>query len=726
MPRYWCTATYAVSRPWAVESMASSPADTRSSMGKPTRRRLRSIVSMTRRNASRPASRGSAYSISVKRTWRRFAYTRWLASVRSSRPASLTSARLSAGISAGARLPRPKAAASSRFSSSTSRTYSRRGFRGRGSNWPRSDSNTTALRVYGKANSSKWSCAPASSSKRSSVSASGRGSSMRWMANDGTQRSVTWVIAPRAPSDTRAARRSSSPSRSSTSSPVPLTMRSPATCADRLRKRAPVPWVAVEIAPASVCRSMSPWFSMARPRAASCSPSWCSVMPASTVTSGPSTATSRLIADRSRRRPSVQAMSVNEWPDPATRTRSARRTSSASSRSVPGGASCSGAQRWSPAQFVHSSAASRVMAAAGGEPPGGTGGLGGSRRLGRALLELVDVGGPVRLGVRGRVAQEPLGVERRHAAAPGGGHRLAVGVVHEIARGEDARDTGASGTALHLHVAVLVELDLALHELGVRLMADRHEGAVDLDLPRRAILRVLEHRLAQRAVAIGLEALHHVRGDQLDVLGLACAVEHDRRGTELVAAVDDAHLLRELREEGGVLHGGVAAAYHDRRLPAEEGGVAGGAVGDAPGGELLLAWHAELLGLGAHRQHHGAGADLTVPYEHPVRPGVLRQLDPRGVVGEKAGPEALRLVAELLHHLRSHDPVRIAGVVLDVGGLLEQAAPGEALDHERLEVGARAVERGRVARGPTAHDHQVLDLLRIQLASTADTLLFEV
>jgi hypothetical protein len=47
----------------------------------------------------------------------------------------------------------------------------------------------------------------------------------------------------------------------------------------------------------------------------------------------------------------VQAMSVKEWPEPATFTRRAPAATSASSASLPGRAMRSGAQRWSPVQF---------------------------------------------------------------------------------------------------------------------------------------------------------------------------------------------------------------------------------------------------------------------------------------------------------------------------------------------------------------------------------------
>ena len=76
-----------------------------------------------------------------------------------------------------------------------------------------------------------------------------------------------------------------------------------------------------------------------------------------------------------------------------------------------------------------------------------------------------------------------------------------------------------------------------------------------------------------------------------------------------------------------------------------------------------------------------------------------RRLDARRVVGEEARAEALGLVAHRLHQLRAHDPLGEAGVVLDVGRLLEQAAPEEALDDER-RAGSRARCRARPCSRP--------------------------
>ena len=166
--------------------------------------------------------------------------------------------------------------------------------------------------------------------------------------------------------------------------------------------------------------------------------------------------------------------------------------------------------------------------------------------------------------------------------------------------------------------------------------------------------------------------------------------------------------LGELGDEDRVLHRRVAAADHDHLLVFEEGAVADAAGGDAAAAELDLAGDAEPSRLGPHRQDHGLGQVLLVA-EEDLLDAAVGELDPVDVVGDEAGPEALGLGAELAHHLRPHDPLGVARVVLDVGRVLQLAAPLEALEDERLEVGARGVERRRVAGGPAADDDHVLD-----------------
>src|SRR5206468_570456 len=64
---------------------------------------------------------------------------------------------------------------------------------------------------------------------------------------------------------------------------------------------------------------------------------------------------------------------------------------------------------------------------------------------------------------------------------PGGGHRLAVDLVHDVAAGEHARDAGAGRSGLDLDVAFSVEVELALEQVGGRVMPDRNECTFDFN-----------------------------------------------------------------------------------------------------------------------------------------------------------------------------------------------------------------------------------------------------
>src|SRR5262245_9671034 len=83
------------------------------------------------------------------------------------------------------------------------------------------------------------------------------------------------------------------------------------------------------------------------------------------------------------------------------------------------------------------------------------------------------------------VAQEALGIDGRHAAAAGGGDRLAIAVVLHVACREHPGDAGLGRLVLRQQVAVLVHLETAAEEGGVRLVANGHED------PARAQLGLL-------------------------------------------------------------------------------------------------------------------------------------------------------------------------------------------------------------------------------------------
>src|SRR5688572_11819559 len=278
----------------------------------------------------------------------------------------------------------------------------------------------------------------------------------------------------------------------------------------------------------------------------------------------------------------------------------------------------------------------------------------------------------------GHVAQEPLGVEGALAAGARGRYGLAVGVVDEVADGEYAGEVRLGRRLLDLDVALVVEVHLALDQLRLRDVADGDEGAADLELALLPALGVLQPDLPDLAVVALDELSGNVRGQDVDVVLGACALLNYLRGAVLVAAMDRGEVLGELRDEDRVLHRGVAAADHGDVLVPEEGAVADAAGRDALAGELHLTRDSEPLRLRTHREDHCLGA-VDVLADVDLVHVAVAELQLGCVVGDEPRAEALGLLAEVGHHLRPHLPLGVAGVVLNVGGVLELAAPGEAL-----------------------------------------------
>ena len=242
-------------------------------------------------------------------------------------------------------------------------------------------------------------------------------------------------------------------------------------------------------------------------------------------------------------------------------------------------------------------------------------------------------------------------------------------------------------------------------------MADRDESSFGRQDLLLAALSIEQLDALERSVLSGLKALDRERRRPLDVLGLARAVEHDLRGAELSAAVYDRHLRSELSEEDRLLHRRVAAANDDRLLINEEGRVAGSAVGDSAAGKLIFARRTNLLVLSAHRENHSERLILLLTNPDAVHAaGLVGELKFGCQVGDEAGAEAFGLVAHRLHQLWPLDAVAEAGVVLDLGCLLQQAAPLPAFDYERREVGAGCVKRRCVTGRAAADNDYVFDL----------------
>ena len=143
------------------------------------------------------------------------------------------------------------------------------------------------------------------------------------------------------------------------------------------------------------------------------------------------------------------------------------------------------------------------------------------------------------------VAQVALGVERAHAAGAGGGDCLAVGVVDDVADGEDPGQVGPGRARLGDDVAVLVGVDLALttiSDLGMWPIATK---APSVSISSSAPVSALRRRTFASLPSSPATNSSGMNGVFSSMFSFSRrAVEHDLRGAELVAAVDDRQSLR--------------------------------------------------------------------------------------------------------------------------------------------------------------------------------------
>ena len=165
-------------------------------------------------------------------------------------------------------------------------------------------------------------------------------------------------------------------------------------------------------------------------------------------------------------------------------------------------------------------------------------------------------------------------------------------------------------------------VELVEEELGVRVVADRDEQPVGIELPVSSV-SVERSRTPHLAVAEHLVD-DRVR-DELDLLVGPRAVEHDLRGAELVAPVDDRDLDRERVRKIASSIAESPPPTTTMSLLAEEGAVAGRAVVTPRPCSALLGREPELAGARAGRDDDRLGAVLVVP--DPVAERPLGEVD---------------------------------------------------------------------------------------------------
>jgi hypothetical protein len=283
-----------------------------------------------------------------------------------------------------------------------------------------------------------------------------------------------------------------------------------------------------------------------------------------------------------------------------------------------------------------------------------------------------------------------------------------VHVVGHIARGKHARYAGGGGIAVtaaaDLHVAIL-QGQLALEQRGVRRMADGDEQTIDFQLIAAAVVVLYPHPghahvVAQHLIDLGVQLEHDLAfGDARLQLVL-----QDLLGTEGLAAVHQGHLAGDIGQVQRLFHGRVTAADYRHFAIAVEEAVAGGAGRYALAHECLFARQAEVTGAGASGDDQRiAAVGRTVTNQGEGLAGQVHGID---VVEDDLGLEALGVLLHALHQCRTGQAVYIAGPVVDLGGGSQLATGLHAGDQQRLQVGARRVNRRAVTgRAGTEDDH---------------------
>nr|GEU28440.1 hypothetical protein [Tanacetum cinerariifolium] len=293
-----------------------------------------------------------------------------------------------------------------------------------------------------------------------------------------------------------------------------------------------------------------------------------------------------------------------------------------------------------------------------------------------------------------------LGIQRGHAAGAGAGDGLAVDMVLHVAGGKHAGSGGGGGHAFGaragLDVAV-VHVQLAFEDARVRLVADGHEQAVHGDLGDGAVVGRLQFQ-ARDAAFVAQYFLQRVVVLDLDLafgnLGVQ-AVDQDRFGAELVAAVDQRHFIGNVRQVQRFFHGRVAAADDGHFLVAIEETIARGAGGHAAAHEFLLGRQAQVLGRRAGGNDQGVARVLVAVAQQADR--FFGQEGRVDVVEHDLGLEAFGVLQQALHQVRALHAHRVAGPVFHVGGGHQLAALLHARDQHRVQVGAGSVNGGAVA-----------------------------
>src|ERR1700730_3015784 len=311
------------------------------------------------------------------------------------------------------------------------------------------------------------------------------------------------------------------------------------------------------------------------------------------------------------------------------------------------------------------------------------------------------------------VGKPALALDRRHAAETGRGHCLAVNVVGDIACREYAPHARRGRERRCLDVAMRFDVELTLEETGSGLVSDRNENAIGLDLAQALRLDIPQTNVANaRRIVRAADFIDDVIEDQFDIRPLEEPFLQDAMAAKWLAPVHERALACDVVQIQSFLDRRIAAADDDDRLAAKQKSIAGRAGGHAISFKLRFRGDAEPSRLGAGRNDQSvAGVSGAAVALEPER--APAKLDFDDMIRDHARAHMFGLRLHLVHEPRTLDRRGKARIILDVGGDRQLAARLEARDQNRLQHGARGVDRGGVAGGSRSNDDH-FDMRRVR------------
>ena len=226
-------------------------------------------------------------------------------------------------------------------------------------------------------------------------------------------------------------------------------------------------------------------------------------------------------------------------------------------------------------------------------------------------------------------------------------------------------------------------------------------------------------RLFTKPLLVALDFFDDRVPDDFDLRIREQPLLQNLRRAQLVAPMNQIHLVRVAREEIRLFRRRVAAADDGDRLVAEERAVADRAVRHALPRVLELAGNAELHRRAAGGDDDGRRLDRRRPTRcasRTCRPSrLLHALDDDAVL--ELGAELRGVIGEFLRELVPEDRLE-AGIVLDQLGVQQLAARKAALEHDGFEHRAAGIHAGAHPRRARADDDDVVLIGRGQFRSS--------